>query len=437
MPNWIRRRLPVRREEWPAVLWAFFWFFSLMAGYMILRPIRESFGAELGSQQVNRLFVAVFLTMLAIVPVFGKLVTVVRRRILMHLVYHFFALNLVLFAMLANTPGEAASQWLERIFFVWVSVFNLFVVSLFWSVLADLFSPRQAKRLFGPVAAGATSGAIAGSAFTSVAAASCSVSTLLLVAAALLELALLLAGGLQRATCNWPRQRHEQEPRGGIWAGVALVVRSRYLLMICLYLAFTSACGATVYLQMADYVGQHIPDTTEKTRYFATINFAVQAGTLLMQLWVVGVVMRRLGLSVALVMLPLTYAVCFIWLGLSQSLVVFAVVDVLRRILVYGISVPAREVLFTVVNREARYKSKNFIDTVVFRGSDAASSTVFVQLQKFLPAGFINFAVLPLAGLWVATGWWLGYRQERLQQRAAAAPVTAGTPAESNANSVD
>ncbi len=416
MPRWINKWVPAAADEWPAVIWAFAWFFTLMASYMILRPIRESLGAGLGSQEINRLFVAVFLVMLAAVPIFGKLVSVVRRRVLIHLVFHGFTLNILLFALVALTQDVSNNPWMSRVYFVWVSVFNLFVVSLFWSVLADLFSSEQAKRLFGPIAAGATLGAICGSAFTALLSTRLGVGVLLLVAALILESGLIFASGLQHATRTWPIQQKERKPTGGIWAGVLILAKSPYLLLICLYLAATSICGATIYLQMADYVGQHIQDSAEKTRYFSVINLWVQSSTLILQLFVVGLIMRRASVAIALVILPIVYLICFLILGVWQSLLVFAVVDVLRRAFVYGISVPAREVLFTVVDREAKYKSKNFIDTVVFRGSDAVSSTLFVQLQKWLPvASAINFVLLPVAALWIAVGWWLGIMQSRMQ----------------------
>ncbi len=392
---------------------------------MILRPIRESFGAKLGSQEINRLFFAVFLTMLMAVPIFGRLVSLVKRQLLLQLVFHFFALNIVLFGVAAYALEMSDSRWMSRIYFVWLSVFNLFVMSLFWSVMADLFSAEQAKRLFGPIVSGATTGAICGSAFTAWASTHLGVGVLMFISAGLLELSLVFAAGFCRTTKQWPNQQPQKKSTPNVWAGVQLVVKSRYLIMICLYLALTSACGAAVYLQMAEFVGQNISEDSERTKYFATLNLFAQIGTLVLQLFVVGAVMRRISISVALMVLPVIYLSCFFLLGFWQSLLVFGIVDVLRRAFVYGMSVPAREVLFTVVDRDAKYKSKNFIDTVVFRGSDAASSTAFVTIDRLLTAPkFLNFFVIPLAVVWVVVGWFLGQKQIEMQTQKADATET-------------
>ncbi len=428
MKNWIKQLVPATGQEWPAVAWAFGWFFMIMGGYMILRPIRESFGASL-SDEINYLYFAVFFVMLVVVPIFGWLVSKVNRRLLVRIAFHFFALNIVIFGCVLFFLEQEQHLWVGRIYFVWVSVFNLFVVSLFWSVMADLFSAEQAKRLFGPIAAGATTGAIVGSAFTTWASTRLGIGVLMFVAAAMLELGLGFAAGLQRSTREWKKSVHPTSPEmnspkpdkssDGLWAGMLQVARSRYLILICVYLALTSACGAAIYLQMAIYVGENIADSAERTQYFASINFFVQAITLVLQLFVVGAVMRKLGVAVALIALPLVYLFCLGALGIWQSLMVFAIVDVLRRSFVYGMSVPAREVLFTVVGRQAKYKSKNFIDTVVFRGSDAASSSIFVWLGSFFQSlQTLNFVVLPLALVWAALGWRLGKSQVARQEQA-------------------
>lgn len=414
-PGLIARILPVESGERLAVAASFAWFFLLMCGYQILRPIRETLVSELDATEKQWLFLGTFLVMLAAVPVFGWLVTKIPRRGLVHLVMHFFASNLVAFSAWDYLGGGDPDPWLARVFFVWVSVFSLFMTSLFWSVMVDIFSDEQSRRLFGPIASGATIGAIAGSALTGGTASWIGLPVLMFVAGGMLEAGMLFASGLDRATRRWPvQQKQQQQKFAGILEGLRQIMRSKYLLLIAVYLALISFCGTTVYMQLTETAKNAIADRAERAEFFAGLNLYVQCGTLVAQTLLIGWIMRRLGLSVALIILPAVYAVSFVLLGSVSSLAVLGIVDVMTRIGAYGFAVPAREVLFTVVNREAKYKSKNFIDTVVFRGADSVASAGYAQLKNLLgSAGPIGWIMLPLTGLWLMVGWNLGRQQSK------------------------
>jgi len=416
----IDRLLPVESGERAAVLSAFGWFFLLMCGYQILRPIRETLVSELESGEKQWLFLGTFLVMLAAVPVFGWLVTKVPRRGLVHVVMHFFATNILGFSIWEAFSHAAPDPWLARVFFVWVSVFSLFMTSLFWSVMVDIFSDEQSRRLFGPIASGATVGAIAGSSIAGQFASYLGLPVLMLLSAGMLEAGMLFAAGLDRSTRSWQVQKKQQpEKFAGILEGLRQIVRSRYLVTIAIYLALISFCGTTVYMQLTDVAKTAIEDRAARAEFFAGLNLYVQTGTLLAQTLLIGMIMRRLGLSVALIILPVVYGASFLLLGsVPGNLAVLGLVDVMTRIGAYGFAVPAREVLFTVVSREAKYKSKNFIDTVVFRGADSVASAGYAQLKNLFGAvAPVSWVMLPLTGIWILTGWSLGRQQSKLARK--------------------
>lgn len=413
---------PIRRDERWSVALAFLWFMALMSGYFILRPIRETVGAGLGSDELRRLFLATFVAMLVAVPVYSKIVAMTRRTVLVAIVFGFLTLNVLLFALLLRPvetdAGATIGLWISRVYFVWVSVYSLFSVSVFWSVLADVFSNEQGKRLFGPIAGGATTGAIAASLFAGFLGRHVGVRGLLLVAFVLLCLGIVLGLTLTRHVRRESGRRDPPIP--GVWTGFVEIAKSPYLVWICVYLALTSLAGTMVYMYMADVVRDAIPDPAAKTQFFARINLAVQCGTLVVQLAIVGNVMRRLGVAVALIVLPVIYLISCAALGIGVGIIGLAVIDVARRIGVYGFTSPAREVLFTVVNRQAKYKSKNFIDTVVFRGADAMTSSLFVAISRWAGSlTIVAWGMIPVAIGWAAVGWKLGREQRRLAQREA------------------
>jgi AAA family ATP:ADP antiporter len=412
------RVLDVRRGELAPLAWALGWFFCVLFGYYVLRPVRETMGIAAGPGNVKWLLLATFLVMLAAVPVYSGLVAHLKRPLLLNSIYHFFALNLLGFWFVMREAGGEPPAWMAQVFFVWVSVFNLFSVSIFWSVLADVFSSDQGKRLFGFIAGGGTFGALCGSLMAERFAVTLGLANLLLVPAAMLEIALLCGGRLQQAIGppsgigNRALGESSDGTGGSLWAGFASVARSRYLLGVAGYTFFNSLCGTTVYLQQLEIVRDAIADKAPQTRYFARVNLVTQILILVVQSLLAGPLIRLLGVAVILTLLPLTYVLGLPLLAAYPVLAVLTFVEVLRRVVVFGLTSPVREVLFTVVPREDKYKAKSFIDTAVFRGGDALTGQVYDGLRGLgMTLSAIGYAMIPAAVLWGLLGGWLGRRQ--------------------------
>ena len=423
--RFILNLIDIRRDEWKSVVLAFCWFFFLMAAYNLLRPIRETFATKLGSTVTARLFIAVFVVMLMAVPLFAWLVKKCSKPKLVITVFHFFAANLLIFGAINGTNWDGAVY--QMVFFVWVSVFILFVVSLLWSVLADTFSNEQAKRLFGPIASGATLGSMAGSLFTSHMATEIGTRYQLFLASGLLEVSLLFAWWLQRIVDQSSKPAHLQPAKqinilNDLTAGLREIGKSHYLQMICLYIVLAQLFGTFVYFLLNETVKAQIVDPAARTAHFGSINFMTQAGTLIMQTVVVGQVVKRLGISVALIVWPVVSLGCVYVVGVSPTLMAVSAVDIFNRVANYGMSVPAKEMLFTVVTQDAKFKSKSFIDTVVVRGSDAVSGNLYTFISSFLVLGTLCVGLVPLVVGGAITGWWLGQKRKQMAEGFGAPP---------------
>ena len=424
MSNWRRRLdqgLNLKPDEGPAVIAGLALFYLLFTGYFMLRPVRETMGVAGGVDNLQWLFTGTFVVTLICLPLFGWLASRVKRRRILPWTYAFFASNLLLFAVLfARDPDDI---WQARAFYIWLSVFNLLAISLAWSVLADLFSSEQGKRLFGLLAAGASLGGLTGAVLGT-----------LLVAplghAGLLVLACLLLLGSIGATLylqRW-RDRHPlpamsehpaSKPLGGNpFAGASAVLRSPYLLGIALFVVLLASVSTFLYFEQARIVSETFADRTRQTQVFGLIDSVVQALAILTQVFITGRLARRLGVGVLLVAVPLVMAAGFLWLAVAPVFAVFVVVMVVRRAGEYALVRPGREMLFTVLPAEDKYKAKNFIDTVVYRGGDALSGWVKRALDVM--GDHPQLAMLIGAAIalgWAVTGGWLGRRQRGLEER--------------------
>jgi AAA family ATP:ADP antiporter len=418
----LNRLVRVERGEGVALAWAFVYFFCLLCGYYVLRPLRDEMGVQSGVENLPALFTITFLAMLATVPLFGWAAAKLSRRRLLPWVYLFFIADLGVFYILYRSG--AAGAVVARVFFVWVSVFNLFVVSVFWSFMTDLFSPEQASRLFGVISAGGTCGAIVGPALTASLAASLGTANLLLVSCGFLLSALLCIQALLR----WARaqdalrahaSRQEVMIGGTTWSGLVEITRSPYLLGVVAYVLLYTVLLGLAYFDTVKLIAQSYTSSAERTVLFARVDLAVNVLTLLGQVFVVAKLVQRLGVGVALVLLPALALGGFATIGLAPVLLVLIVFQILRRATDYAIARPAREMLFTVLDRDAKYKSKNFVDTVVFRGGDAASGWTYAALSKLgLSLSGIAFAAIPGVVAWLAVGWFLGRRYRALRASA-------------------
>ncbi|HET7766677.1 MAG TPA: MFS transporter [Burkholderiales bacterium] len=395
--------------------WSFACFFCLLCGYYVLRPLRDEMGVEGGVENLPWLFSVTFVAMLAVVPVFGFAASRLPRRRLVPWSYLFFIVNVLAFYALFS--GGAHARAVAQAFFVWVSVFNLFVVSLFWSLMTDLFRPSQAARLFGFISAGGSCGALAGPTLTASLAAPLGTARLLLVSCLFLTLALGCVQALVRRAGGGSHTSGPADSIGGTtWSGIAVILRSPYLLGIVAYVLLYTVIFGFAYLELARLVAAAYPDSAQRTALFAHMDLSVNVLTLLGQLFLVRKVVEKLGVGVALALLPALGLAGFGAIGLAPVLAVLVAFQVLRRAADYAVARPAREMLFTVLTREAKYKSKNFIDTVVLRAGDAASGWVYAALKGLgLSLTGLAAAAIPGALLWLAVGLWLGRRHAKLR----------------------
>jgi ATP:ADP antiporter, AAA family len=410
----------VERRELPSVVVAFFLFFCVLGGYFAVRPVRETVGTILGRDRVANLYVATWIVSLAIVPIYGAIVAKVRRSVFLPFIYGFVAVALAIVGGILQTQSKNVA--VGQFFYVFISVLSLFLVSVFWSFLVELFDSGQAKRLFPVIAAGGTAGALVGPLFTDLAARSIGNGGILFVGAALFALAVALQAILIRLWKSGPephRQRGEDDQSrdralgGNPLAGITLVVRSPYLLGIAAYVALLATANTFLYFEQLRLVAATFADTQTRTSVFARIDWIVQSITILAQLFVTGRIASRFGLVVLLTIIPVAIFFGFIALSIWNTFMLLAVVIVLRRSGEYAFVRPGREMLWTPMSKETKYKAKNFVDVPVYRGADAAVA----QLQRAIEgAGFgVQTAALLgalAAALWAVNGWWLGRRYD-------------------------
>lgn len=419
---WLGRLVAVEPGEVPALLWSFAYFFSLLCGYYLLRPLRDAMGIEGGVEQLHWLFTATFAAMLAAVPLFGWLTSRFPRRRFLPAVYAFFLADLLAFHLLLR--GEGRHVQTARAFFVWTSVYNLFVVSVSWSFLADLFTAAQAKRLFGFVAAGATLGALAGPALAAALARPLGEANLLLLSAGLLLVAILCVRRLlawrdaQPEVAAGQRAAEARPLGGGILAAVPQVLRSPYLLGVAVFMLLYTTTSTVLYFQQAQIVRDAFSGP-ERAAVFGAVDLAVNALSVALQVLVTGRLLRAVGVASALALVPALLVLGLLALAAAPGLAVLLPVQVARRAGEYAITRPARELLFVVLGREEKYKAKSFLDTVVYRGGDAASAWAYAGLRALgASLGAIALLAVPIAGLWAWLAYGLGRRQEARAARA-------------------
>ncbi|MBA4136179.1 MAG: MFS transporter [Opitutus sp.] len=420
----LRRVLDVRLVEAKALAWSWLYVFALFLAYYVLRPIRDELGVAGGVRNLPWLFTGTLLAMLAVNPLFAYAVRRWPRERFIALTYRFFMVNLVVFLVLLWRATPEQHVWIGRAFFIWVSVFNLFVVSVFWSFIVDVFDAEQGKRLFGFLAAGATIGGIAGSALTSGLVEKIGQHWLLLASIALLEVAVFASRRLSRISDAFQRPLKGEDPNqavgGGVFAGLTHTFRSPYLLGIAGFILLYTVTSTFLYFQQATIAEANFPERAARTAFFANIDFRVNVFTLVFQLFLTGRILSWLGVALTLCALPLFSVAGFAALAASPTVAVFVFVQVARRVSNFALARPAREVLFTSAAREDRYKAKNFIDTVVYRGGDQIASWSYAGLVGLgLTLTGISMVAVPLSVAWLGLSFWLGRRQEATQRERA------------------
>ena len=418
------KTVQVEPGEGRALLWSFSYFFALLCSYYIIRPMRDEMGILGGVENLQWLFTGTLLAMTAAIPLFGWISSRFPRRQFLPYVYSFFISMLVLFYFLLD--GQVAQVYVARAFFIWASVFNLFVVSVFWSFMADLYSNTQARRLFGFIAAGGTVGALTGPALAALLVQPLGAKTLLLLSAAMLLWAIVCIAKLSSWSADntrvkdetmMPQEKNQQEILlgGGIWSGITMVMRSPYLLGICLLMLLFTTLATFLYFMQAQIIRDAFVDSAQRTAVFAWIDLAVNALTLIVQIFLTSRLIKWFGLAAVLAIIPVMLAIGFTVLGLSPVLGVLLVVQVIRRAGNYAVMRPAREMLYVVLSREEKYKAKNFIDTVVYRTGDAVSAWVYAGMRSVgMSLSTIALIAVPLALVWAWVAFGLGRQQTKI-----------------------
>jgi AAA family ATP:ADP antiporter len=410
----------LERREVPVFIAGFAMFYLLFAGYFMLRPVRETMGIAGGVDNLQWLFTATFVATLVALPVFGWIASKARRRRILAWTYAFFTLNLVAFAI--GFVVDPDNIWMARTFYVWLSVFNLLAISLAWSVLADVLSAAEAKRLFAMIAGGASLGGLTGPVLGTALVAPIGHAGLLLLAAVFLAASTLAAAWLHRWRDRNPLAEHERAPRakplgGHPFAGATAVVRSGYLAAIALFVVLLAIVSTFLYFEQAKLVAETFPDRTRQTQVFGLIETVVQTLTILIQIFLTGRIAERFGIGVLLISVPLAMAAGFLWLALAPVFAVLALVMIARRVGEYALVRPGREMLFAVATPDEKYKAKNFIDTVVYRGGDAVGGWVKRGLDILAESPAIAMVIGAAIALgWAATGAYLGRRERQKEE---------------------
>jgi ATP:ADP antiporter, AAA family len=396
-----------RQLELAVAIWGAVTFGALLGSSAVFRPVRDSLVLDGDPDKIPYLFIGTFVGTLLVSPLWSAAIGKHGHRRLVPIAFHVFAGCALCFGILVALEVEPV--WVGRVFYIWASVFNMFVVSVFWSLLADLLGPERARRLFGPIAAGGTVGAIAGPALTRVLVGSIGVEGVLVVSAGLLELSVLGVGFVRRAGETIAREpRPPAVLAGGPFRGLAQVARSPYLLAVAGYVLCTAITATFLYLEQGKLAKLELPDREARTELFATIDLGTSVLAFVLQTLVAAPLLKRLGPGIVLLALPIAQVAGLSLVVLAPSIAVLIAVQVTSRALTHGLTRPSRELLFTVVDPDEKYRAKNVIDTVVLRGGDVASSFGYPGLVALGGGGALVLASLPIAALWIGCALGLG-----------------------------
>jgi AAA family ATP:ADP antiporter len=418
------RALPATPPERAAALWSFAYFFTLLAGYYVLRPLRDQMAITGGIRNLPWLFTATFATLLVAQPLYGMLVAKLPRARFIPIVNHFFVVNLALFWLFLTLQIETAL--VARMFYVWVAVFSLFSVAVFWSFMADLFTADQGKRLFGFIGAGGTAGALLGPVLTIWLSVPFGPTNLLIAAMILIEAAVFCVWRLERVATPHQSGRAQDERLGGsAFAAIPALIRSPYLLGLAAWISLQSFCATILYFEQIHIVAAEVQGAGAQARLFASIDLAVNLLTLVTQLVATGQLLKRFGTGITAAALPTVFVAGFVAIFFAPTLAAVLAAQVAQRWIHFALANPARQVFYTVLGREEKYKAKNLIDVVVYRGSDALYGWVFDSLQLLgLKLGGIALVAAPIAAIWLVLSVGLGRVQEQRAKLIGASPAS-------------
>ena len=424
-PTFLARALKtianVEPRETTAVVVSFVYFALLMGSYFIVRPVRDAMGTVYGVGNLQELYTGTFAASFVLAPAYAWLASRIRLSTFLPWVYGFIALTMIGFFGLFETVEQQQDRWVAALFFIWVSTFNVLIISVFWSLMADTFSRTQAKRLFGFIAAGGTVGTIGGPALAASLVGIVGTNTLMLISAAGFTVTAWLVRVLERekqrlaAAGDGQRTTLNRTLAGNPFEGFTLLFRSRYLLMIALFILLMTTISTIIYFQLGDLITKAFESREARTRAYALIDLAVNGSTVFLQLFGTGRLIERYGVATGLLLNPVIMVVAFLAVAFSPVLLVLGSIQVVRRFAEYAIAKPSREMLFTVVDQESKYKAKNVIDTVVYRFGDVTSAWASAAV---LPYGVAGLAVagLVMSAVWFPIAYALGKRYEGTQE---------------------
>jgi AAA family ATP:ADP antiporter len=420
-----RRVFGIEEGEAACVLWAAATFFCALSGYYVLRPLRDAFGIAEGLRNLKWLYLLTFVVMLVASPVFALLVARFPRRRVVPWICHFFALNLALFSALLHFLPDELRGRVGSVFFSWTSVYNLIVVSVTWSLVVDLFSTGQGRRLFGLVIAGGSLGALCGAAITAAFVHAVGPALLLLISVGMLEAQVVCMRGLQRAVpsgASGQPDRRDGALGGGLLEGWRRIQRSPYMLAICGYMLLTSVCASVAYYERSAIIAAAVADEAERARLFALMDVTSNGLILFLQAFAAGRLLAWIGVGATLCVLPVVYLLGLTALGAAPVLAVIVVFEVARRSVGYGVTAPTKEVLFSPLSAVEKYKAKNFIDTAVWRGGDLLGVWFASLLDLFSGLGSLSLAALPFAAGWIAVARGIGREHRSRTAASGSAP---------------
>jgi AAA family ATP:ADP antiporter len=416
MAQLLGRIVDVKPGERRALAWTWLYFYAVLASYYVIRPIRDEAGVAGGVDNLPWLFTGTLIAMALANPAFSGLVSKLPRVTFVSWTYRFFMANLVVFFLLLERTTGAENIWIGRVFFIWTAVFNLFVPSVFWAFMSDVFSRDQAKRLFGVISAAGTLGAMTGSVLTATLVAFVPPMYLLLLSVVLLEIAVVAVRGLSALS---ERMRHargaasqEVPIGGGVLTGMKHALASTYLVNVCIYMLLYTILSTVLYFQQVEIVDRSFTDRAARTAFFAQVDLLTNGLTFLLQMFALAGMLKTLGVALTLGFLPAMSAVGFLTLAMVPTVAAVVVFQALRRAGNFAVARPTREILFTVVDREDRFKAKSFIDTFVYRAGDQLGAWGYAAVG--LGVSGAAWVSVPISLVWLANGYWLGRRQEKL-----------------------
>jgi len=415
----LRSAAVIEPYEMRAVLLSMLYFFFLFGSYSIVKPVRDAMGTVYGINRIQELFSATLLASLVFAPLYSGLASRIKLSTFLPWVYGFVAVTIVAFYALFQSAAQ--DRWLAAAFYVWVSTFNILIISVFWTFMADIFSRTQAKRLFGFVAAGGTIGGIVGPAVATVLVKRVGNNNLMLISAlgfvATAVLVHLLAREKHRLSggnVDAQKTTLDRKLAGNPFDGFRLLFRSPYLLLLALFLLLMTWISTIVYIQLGDLITKAFANREARTQAYALIDLTVNGLAVFVQLFGTGRIIGRFGVSTGLLLNPIIMVIAFVAVAFSPVLLILGSIQVVRRVAEYAIAKPTREMLFTVVDQESKYKAKNVIDTVVYRFGDFSSAWVS---SVILPHGVTGLALFGVAvsALWFPVAYVLGKRYENVR----------------------